>query len=158
MWLRSATSRLGDVPPHRNQRAAAGADLAAQDNATVRRTDPIRGGRLALGIHGVHIRALAHSLHSEIYMSQPSVASPTAPAAATPSSGLPATRSSYGSTAVCLLVGIILVIAGLYNLVLNPSGDNPLSGGAVNLQALFMGMTFFISGCIFLAAVWRPRP
>jgi len=59
---------------------------------------------------------------------------------------------------VCLLVGIILVIAGLYNLVLNPSGDNPLSGGAVNLQALFMGMTFFISGCIFLAAVWRPRP
>ena len=91
-------------------------------------------------------------------MTEPAAQPATQPAAAPPSSSPTSTSAGYGSTPVCLIVGIILIIAGLYNLVLNPSGsDGSLSGGTVSLQALFMGMTFFTSGCIFLAAAWRPR-
>jgi hypothetical protein len=91
-------------------------------------------------------------------MTEPSAPPAAQPAAAPLSPSPTSAGSGQGSAAVCVVVGITLVVAGLYNLAINPSGsDSPLSGATVNLQALFMGITFFTSGSVFLAAAWRPR-
>jgi hypothetical protein len=62
------------------------------------------------------------------------------------------------------VIGLALVFGGTHFLVIAPgmplADAQPDSLGAlrvVNFQRLAMGQAFFVSGCVFLAAAWRPR-
>jgi hypothetical protein len=72
----------------------------------------------------------------------------------------PAAPAERGHGTLCVLLGLVLVLVGLFYLLSHP--DAPKSAFSfgrptVNLQHLFVGATFTISGVIFLAAALRPR-
>lgn len=64
-----------------------------------------------------------------------------------------------GSATLCVWVGVILSVIGIYFLLVSPSADDAsgLSTSVVNLQRLYIGQTSAIAGAIFLAAGLRPR-
>lgn len=75
-----------------------------------------------------------------------------------------ATPDTPGGVILCNVLGLVLLLAGLYFLIAAPgipSADAmPDSLGAirvVNFQHLAMGQAFTVAGAIFLAAAWRPR-
>lgn len=53
------------------------------------------------------------------------------------------------------VLGIFLLIVGLYFLLLDPS--MPSSAGIVNIQKLSIGQTMSVVGAIFIGFQWRPR-
>lgn len=76
----------------------------------------------------------------------------------------PSTRDAPGGVILCNVLGLVLLLTGLYFLIVAPgipSADAmPDSLGAirvVNFQRLAMGQAFTVAGAIFLAAAWRPR-
>lgn len=68
--------------------------------------------------------------------------------------------AEVGSTGICLGLGFLFMVTGLYFLVLAPGETTSVLGTTVavaNLQRLTIGETSSIVGAIFLAAGLRPR-
>lgn len=65
----------------------------------------------------------------------------------------------YSSRGTCIVLGILLLLVGVYFLVVSPSagGAELLGRDIVNLQRVYVGQTAAICGSIFLAAGIRPR-
>lgn len=53
------------------------------------------------------------------------------------------------------IAGVLLLLAGLYFLVLDPG--SPASAEIINLQKISIGQTLSIVGAIFIGFQWRPR-
>lgn len=100
---------------------------------------------------------LLQPVHWRIDMQTPTESQPSQ----SPSVGGAQVTEAHGSSQVCVLLGILSVLAGLYNLLVDPSADAgsfvTASANIISLQKMFMGATFTICGSIFLAAALRPR-
>lgn len=63
-----------------------------------------------------------------------------------------AVTAKAGTGTGLAVIGIAIMIAGVYFLIVDPSGGDAYGRSVVNLQRLYLGQTAAIIGAIFFAA------